>query len=142
MFVDFQVRSMRHFAFLLATLLLVACATIDFQPYESRTNVFDGSGGTKVVVDGVDFWANGTPPRKYKLLGVISSEIGAGVGAESLIRTAVSAEVKKRGGNAAIEFSNNQAFAGVIRTGPGVYMAANRKQMQFAVVQYVDEQPR
>lgn len=129
---------MRHFVLLLATSLLVACATVDFQPYEARSTVFDGTGGTKVVVDGVDFWANGTPPRRYKLLGVVSSEIGAGVGAESLIRTAVSAEVKKRGGSAAIEVSNNQAFAGVIRTAPGIYMAANRKQMQFAVVQYLD----
>jgi hypothetical protein len=129
---------MRYFVLVLVTSLLLACATVDFQPYEAKTNVFEGTGGTKVVVDGIDFWANGAPPRKYKLLGVVSSEIGAGVSAESLIRTAVSAEVKKQGGNAAIEVSNNQAFAGVIRTAPGIYMAANRKHMQFAVVQYLE----
>jgi hypothetical protein len=129
---------LRHLLLLLVTSLLVACATIDFQPFEAKINVFDGTGGTKVVVDGVDFWANGTPPRKYKLLGIVSSEVGAGAGAESVIRTAVSVEVRKQGGNAAIEVGNNQAFAGVIRTAPGIYMAANRKQMRFAVIQYVD----
>jgi len=32
--------------------------TSDYQQYEGRNNFYEGTGGTKVVVDGVDFWAN------------------------------------------------------------------------------------
>lgn len=125
----------------LATALLaflVGCATVDFQPYEGKSNLYEGNGGTKVVVDEIDFWANGTPPRKYSIIGMVVSEVGSGVGDESLIRTAVASEVKKRQGNAAIQVNNNSSFAGVIRAAPNLYMATGVRSMQFAVVRYMD----
>jgi len=103
-----------------------------------KNNLYEGEGGTKVVVDGVDFWANGTPPRKYTVIGVIVSEIGSGVGDEAIIRSSVASEVKKRGGNAAIQINNNTSFAGVVRTTPNVYMAAGVRRTQFSVVKYVE----
>ena len=125
----------------LATALLaflVGCATVDFQPYEGKSNLYEGNGGTKVVVDEIDFWANGTPPRKYSIIGMVVSEVGSGVGDESLIRTAVASEVKKRQGNAAIQVNNNSSFAGVIRAAPNLYMSTGVRSMQFAVVRYMD----
>jgi len=62
---------------LLAVLIITGCATSDYQPYEGRNNVHEGVGGTKRVVNGVEFWANGSPPRKFAILGVVTSEIGA-----------------------------------------------------------------
>jgi hypothetical protein len=117
--------------------LLVGCATADYRPYEGNATQYEGTGGTKVTADGVDFWSNGMPPRKFVLLGVVISEIGAGYGDEYLIRSSVAAKVKQVGGHAAIEMNNNTSFAGVLRTAPGVYMAANARQMKFAVVKYV-----
>ena len=119
-------------------MFLTGCATVDFHPYEGKNNLYEGNGGTKVVVDGVDFWANGTPPRKYTIIGMVVSEVGSGVGDESLIRDAVASEVKKRQGNAAIQVNNNTSFAGIIRTATNLYMATGVKSMQFAVVRYID----
>lgn len=119
-------------------LALAGCATVDFQPYEGRNNLYEGDGGTKVVVDGVEFWANGSPPRKYSIIGVVVSEIGSGVGDEAIIRSSVAPEVRKRGGDAAIQVNNNSSFAGLIRAASGFYMAANVKRMQFAVIKYVE----
>ena len=74
---------------LLVAAFLVACATVDYRPYEGNSTQYEGTGGTKLTVDGVDFWSNGTPPRKFSLLGVVTSEVGAGYGDEYLIRSAV-----------------------------------------------------
>ena len=126
--------------FIISTMLVFAlagCATVDFQPYEGKNNLYEGEGGTKVVVDGIDFWANGSPPRKYSIIGMVVSEIGSGVGDEAIIRSSVAGEVKKQGGDAAVQVNNNSSFAGVIRTAPNFYMAAGVRRMQFAVVEYV-----
>jgi len=128
---------MRFIISLMLTAILVGCATVDFQPYEGKNNLYEGEGGTKVVVDGIDFWANGSPPRKYSIIGMVVSEIGSGVGDEALIRSAAASEIKKRGGDAAVQVNNNSAFAGIIRTAPGFYMAVGVRRMQFAVIKYV-----
>ena len=129
---------MRNFWIITLSVFLTGCATVDFQPYEGKNNLYEGNGGTKIVVDGIDFWANGTPPRKYTIIGMVVSEVGSGVGDESLIRDAVASEVKKQQGNAAIQVNNNTSFAGIIRTAPNLYMATGVKSMQFAVVRYID----
>ena len=121
---------------LLLIALLTGCATTDYQPYEGKANFLQGDGGTKVTVDGVDFWANGSPPRKFLVLGVMTSEVGSGYGDEYFIRSAVAAKVKQLGGNAAVLINNNTSFAGVLQTAPGIYMSLNARQMKFAVVKY------
>lgn len=128
---------MRFIVRVLLAFILAGCATVDFQPYEGKNNLYEGEGGTKVVVDGIDFWANGSPPRKYSIIGMVVSEIGSGVGDEAIIRSSVASEVKKQGGDAAVQVNNNSSFAGVVRTAPGFYMAAGVRRMQFAVVKYV-----
>lgn len=126
-----------RFTVLLLFAVLTGCATVDYQPYEGKNNLYEGQGGTRVSVDGIDFWANGTPPRKYSILGYVVSEVGAGYGDEALIRSAVATEVKKQGGHAAIQVNNNTSFAGVVQTAPNFYMAASARRMQFAVIKYV-----
>ena len=128
---------MRFATALMLAFTLVGCATVDFQPYEGKNNLYEGEGGTKVVVDGIEFWANGSPPRKFSIIGMVVSEIGSGVGDEAMIRSSVAGEVKEQGGDAAVQVNNNNSFAGVIRTAPGFYMAAGVRRMQFAVVRYV-----
>jgi hypothetical protein len=125
------------FLVLLSVLFLAGCATVDYQPYEGRNNLYQGDGGTKLVVDGVEFWANGTPPRQFSIVGYVVSEVGSGFGDEAIIRTAVAKTVKENGGNAAIQVNNNSSFSGIVRTAPGFYMAAGVRRMQFAVVKYV-----
>ncbi len=87
-----------------------------FSLTKGRTTYTEGEGGTKIVVDGIDFWANGSPPHKYMIIGMVASEIDSYVGDEAMIRTSVAGEVKKRGGDAAIQVNNNSYFNGVIHT--------------------------
>ena len=88
------------------------------------------------MVDGIDFWANGSPPRKYTIIGMVVSEIGSGVGDEAIIRSSVASGVRKQGGNAAVQINNNSSFAGIVRAAPGFYMATGVRRMQFAVIKY------
>ena len=124
-------------AFALLSLLAAACATVDYQPYEGRNNLYEGEGGTKVVSGGVDFWANGTPPRKFRILGVVTSEIGSGFGDVDMIRSAVASETRSKGGDAAIQINDNNSFSGIVHMAPGFYMATGVKSMRFAIVKYV-----
>ncbi len=119
-------------------LTLAACATVDFLPYEGKRNLYEGEGGTKVVVDKIDVWANGTPPRKYSIIGIIVIEVGSGKGDQAGIRSTVASEVKKRKGSAAIQVTNNSSFAGVLHNAPGFYKPTRARQMQFAIVKYVE----
>jgi uncharacterized protein YceK len=117
---------------------LSGCATVNFQAYEGKNSVQEGQGGTKVVTDGVDFWANGAPPRKYSIIGIIDSEIGEGLGDMAILRAAVASEVKKQGGNAAIQLDSGTEFGGAVRTGPGLFMAISNKKIKYSVVKYLD----
>jgi hypothetical protein len=38
-----------------------------------------GHGGTRKVVDGMDVWTHGDPPRPFKLLGIIEDERPGGM---------------------------------------------------------------
>ncbi len=118
--------------------MLAGCATSDYQPYEGRNNVHEGVGGTKHIVKGVEVWANGTPPRKFAILGVVTSEIGAGYGDEAIIRSSVANQVKKVGGDAAVQINDNTSFRGLFGLGHGIYGAVNAKKMSFAIVKYLD----
>ncbi len=128
---------MRFIIFIILAFTIVGCATVDFQPYEGKNNLYEGEGGTKIVVDGIDFWANGSPPHKYMIIGMVASEIDSYVGDEAMIRTSVAGEVKKRGGDAAIQVNNNSYFNGVIHTSPGFHRAFRVRRMQFAIVRYI-----
>ncbi|MBC8312288.1 MAG: hypothetical protein H8E72_08270, partial [Candidatus Marinimicrobia bacterium] len=52
------------------SLLISACANVTYLPYMSN-DVYDGTGGTIRRVNGIDIWENGTPDRKYKIIGII-----------------------------------------------------------------------
>jgi hypothetical protein len=49
-----------------------AAAAPEFLQYEGRDAMHDGEGGERRVVDGVDFWIRGDPPRRYQVLGSLS----------------------------------------------------------------------
>jgi hypothetical protein len=61
---------------LAAAALLVgpaAWAGTGFLTYEGWDSVQQGKGGEKKVVAGVDFWMEGSPPRRFKILGSIDA---------------------------------------------------------------------
>lgn len=54
------------------TLTTSAATAADFVSYEAKDSIREGSGGEKRIVDGVDFWANGAPPRRFRIIGFIT----------------------------------------------------------------------
>jgi len=62
-------------SFLLASTLAVSAAPSfaqEFTAYEGKKAVAEGDGGAKKTVEGIDFWSDGSPPRKFKLIGYIT----------------------------------------------------------------------
>jgi len=125
--------------FVILAVLIAGCASlagVDYQPYAGKTNVYQGEGGTKVIVDNVDLWADGTPPSKFSILGVATIAVGAGSSNEDAVRSVIAGKVKEMGGNGAIQINNNPSFSGVVRSSPSVLLTNEPRQLKFAVVKY------
>jgi hypothetical protein len=125
----------------LTALTIQACASVDYQPYEGKSIVHEGMGGAKVTTDGVDFWAHGAPPRKYRVIGVATGEYGEDFNDVAMIQRAVAGEIKKRGGDAAILISENMKNHGDVIVPAGataVSMPVYSKRLSYYVIQYVD----
>lgn len=52
--------------------LLCGCSGIKYTEYHGN-EVLQGPVGTPRNVDGIDFWENGIPGRKYKILGILAN---------------------------------------------------------------------
>ena len=78
----------------------------DFVPYEGKHAIQEGAGGEKRTVDGIDFWSNGTPPRKFTLLGYINdTRLKSGLFGKlrmAGLESSVAKEAKTAGGDAVI----------------------------------------
>lgn len=119
--------------------LVVAGCTVDYQPYEGRNAFRDGEGGTRVTVDGVDIWSNGTPPRRYEILGVLTIEVGGGAGAASVIRAEAASRVKAAGGDAAIQMDATESVSGMVMMS-NVAIPSRRLTTRFLVIRYDETQ--
>jgi hypothetical protein len=111
-----------------ATALLSGCslyATTDFQPYETKDGKFVGQGGTKETSDGIDFWANGEPPRKFQIIGIITdNRLGNPITMNSR-KGDVALKAKQAGGNAVIWNGESNRH--------GDYLSS-----KFVVIKYLD----
>ena len=78
-----------------------AQAKIDFSAYEGPPQVQVGTGGTRIVKNGIDYWTSGTPPRRYQVIGMVQDrrdetwDGGHAIGSPS-----IAAKVRKAGGDA------------------------------------------
>ena len=99
-------------AFIFVTVLLGGCSNTQYTEYHG-SEVFQGKGGAERMVDGIGFWENGEPGRKYRILGVIAeNRKNHGFGHvsdffnsdlfEADRDSAIAKEVRKRGGDAVI----------------------------------------
>jgi hypothetical protein len=121
----------------LAVGILVGCANVNYQAFEGADAVRQGTGGTRVVERGVDFWTYGSPPRKYKILGVLSGEM-SGTGAEGFIRGAIADEARKRGGDAVMPIDTSVNEKGALYLGTGAVGTTQVKQMRYTLLKYLD----
>ena len=138
-------------SFMLASLF--ACATTEYKLYEGKENVYEGKGGTKVVVDGMELWDNGAPPRKFKVLGIIDDERPGGIIPMSQLRRDMVKKAREVGGDALVELTSQSQIAGFYTTGTGsaysygsstsaygtaTTMPVRRNTAKFAVIKYID----
>ena len=124
------------FSLIFVFLVLTGCAFVGFSPYESN-NVFVGEGGTKEMVEGMELWTQGEPPRKYKLLGVIEDERADGPTARASYHHDIVKKARNVGGDALIQLSEKSKIEGyVINFESSSDFRKNRSL--FAVIKYVD----
>lgn len=89
-----------------SALLLAGCAfsTTEYKAFEGKQGaIMEGNGGSKVVVDGMEIWDDGEPPRKFKILGFIDDNRASDLLPISSLRDDVVEEARKAGGNAVVK---------------------------------------
>ena len=121
-----------------------------FQPFEARNSIVEGTGGTRVTKNGIDYWTAGDPPRRYQILGIIVDKRSSGplagdaVGSKSVAKAAV-----KAGGDAVILLSQNTRMTGIFHSGQaqsyggqaygsGVSVPVGQEVAQLAVIKYLE----
>lgn len=113
------------------------CAQVDYQPYEGRDATVEGQGGTRRTAAGIDIWSNGAPPRRYKVLGVASVELGEGIGHQTMVDSALVSQVRKAGGDAAILVGSDRSVSGIAPAGT-MFVALRQRASRFQVIRYLD----
>lgn len=137
----------------LTTSILVACASTEYKTYEGRNNVVEGRGGTKVVVDGMEVWDNGEPPRKFRILGIIEDARPGGIIPMSQLRSDMVKKARESGGEAVVQLNSESQIASYYSTGSATAyglgssatglgtsttMVGRRNYAKFAVIKFVD----
>lgn len=139
----------------------------DFTAYEGKDAIQEGQGGAKKTVDGIDFWSNGAPPRKFKLLGFIDDrrqKTGLiGMARMSGLESSIAKQAKKVGGDAVILVDSHADTVGTVGQsqtfgqasansygntttargnawGSGSTVAVQKQQSRFAVVKYLADE--
>jgi hypothetical protein len=138
---------------LAVTLLFVSCTSTDFQSWEGRNSVVEGRGGTKKVVDGMDIWTFGDPPRRFKVLGIIQDERPGGMIPMAQLKHDIVQKARQNGGDAVIFVSSASQLAGYYTAssanayGYGNYATAygssttvpvTRRSSTYVVIKYLD----
>jgi len=120
-------------AVLLVTILATSCSTTNFTEYRGQ-GVVEGKGGTVRVVEGIDFWENGEPDRKYRILGVIDDSRGDGLISRLGKDGAIAKVARERGGDAVILSGSSRELRGVDLDSGAAY---HRRITKLVVVKYV-----
>lgn len=138
---------------LFAVLLLAGCATTEYKAFEGKGNAIDGQGGTKVVVDGMEIWDNGEPPRKFKVLGIIDDERPGGLIPMSQLRSDMVKKAREAGGDAIIQLNSQSQIASYYTSGStsasaygnsataygsSITMPIRRNIAKYAVIKYLE----
>jgi len=128
-------------AFLVITVLVAACVTsTSFEKWRGPDE-YVGQGGICRTVDGIDIWENGSPDRRYKILGVIKRTVfsdaffmAASGGHSPQLDARLAKEAKKYDGDAVILIQADSDVFGASHT----YVGLKEK---YLVVRYLEPEP-
>ena len=88
---------------LAATLLLAGClVTTTFKTFEDGGAHYVGRGGAKEVVEGVEIWTDGSPPRTYRVIGLIEDTRRNAVIPQKSFKKDLAEAIRANGGSAGI----------------------------------------
>jgi hypothetical protein len=137
---------------------VTSAIALDFTGYEGKDAIREGQGGAKKTVAGVDFWSDGLPPFKFKLLGYVTDrrlKSGLlGMMSMSSLESDVAVEAKKVGGDGVIivgaeaettgtvgiaQANVTQRGYGVQGTGFGTTAQVQKQNSKFAVIKYMKD---
>jgi hypothetical protein len=112
----------------LLTIACSSCATTTFKSYEGG-GVTQGTGGTRDVIEGIDFWENGTPPRKFRIIGIIDDERPKGIILDQAFKKDVARKARAAGADGVIMLESSSQITGYIGnaqafTNPGLGTAS------------------
>jgi len=97
---------------LAATVLLFGCTTTEFESWEGRNSVVEGRNGTRKVVDGMDVWTYGDPPRRFQVLGIIQDDRPGGLIPMARLKHDIVAKARQSGSDAVILVSSASQLQG------------------------------
>ena len=135
--------------------LLAGCASVstDYAAFEGvQAATVKGTGGAKVVVDGMEIWIDGEPPRKFKIIGFIDETREASwmYTYTPPDRGDIVKKAREAGGNAIIKLNSQSqlesfyAAGGVSASDYNVYLSniycydsPERIASKYAVIKYV-----
>ena len=151
-----RVRSVELAVTILAAACVVAsCAHVhqQFAAYEGPNAERSGLGGTKITSDGIDFWTTGTPPRRFRVLGILTDTRRNQQFAAASFDSDVAAKVRAVGGDAVVYLSEDKEYVGTYNVGQasattygntthaygsGVGVAISNKTTQLEVIKYLE----
>ena len=132
---------------LTGVICMTSCST---KYYEySGDAVILGNGGASKKVDGIDIWVDGTPPRKFQIIGFIEDSRPGRGPAMAARNRALASKAKEHGGDAVLlrdvekenlgAFNTGSAIATSTMTafGSGILINATRKNSKFYVIRYL-----
>jgi hypothetical protein len=91
-------------------------AAPEFLAYEGKNAIHEGQGGDKKTVDGIEFWSEGDPPHKFRVIGSLTDrrhETGLiGMVRMSSLDSDIAKAAKAAGGDAVILQSEDDDVIG------------------------------
>ncbi len=137
---------------LVSVLSLAGCAgvTTEYKAFEGvKDGIVSGKGGAKVVIDGMEIWVDGEPPRKFKIIGFIDDTRGTGWIDTLTYRGDIVKKARDAGGDAVIKLNNQSQLESFYSAGGasansyGVYVRTlhydepKKDISKYAVIKYV-----
>jgi hypothetical protein len=119
------------FGLAIISLVLSGCAQPEFQRYVGPS-IQQGHGGSVRKVKGMDVW-EGTPPRKFQVVGIYDEEGGTRATTSTVLGYLVPA-ARKQGADALIMLGTGRNIGGV-DVGSGVF--SSRPKVKVAAIKYL-----
>lgn len=101
---------------ILSAALCSGCTSTKFHPYVGAKPIV-GTGGAPKKVEGVDVWIEGTPPRKFIVIGIIEDERPGGRIPMAMRDKRVAQTAKANGGDGVLIKFDEREFLGTMSSG-------------------------